>query len=158
MLNIKRASCADGPVVSQLLKEKYSFKDLPEANQAFSLECSNQHFRLAEENGQVVGLISWRTQGTIKHGVIELTRIAVSASMPNTAEVKEMLFDVMVAEADFYYKEQGGRLRKIFSLIHADNKAIKEFFLNKGMQQEAVLRNHYHLGTDELVFSLFFGS
>ena len=155
MMKIRKATCEDGPVVSQLLKERYSFNDVSEANEAYAMECSYQHFRLAEEQGRVVGLISWRPQGTLKHGVVELSRLAVSKTATDSEAVKELLFDVLVAETDFFYKQHGSRVRKIFSLIHADNQEVKDFYINKGMRQEAVLKNHFHLGTDELVFSLF---
>jgi hypothetical protein len=88
--------------------------------------------------------------------VAELTRITVSSDAADSVYIKEMLFDVMIAEADFFYKQHGSKLRKVFSMIHADNRQIKEFFIDKGMQQEAILRNHFHRGTDELIFSMFF--
>jgi hypothetical protein len=43
-------------------------------------------------------------------------------------------------------------------MFHADNEHLKRFFVNKGMQQEAVLRSHFHLGKDELVYSMFFAA
>ena len=155
MIKIRKAHCEDGPKISRLLKSKYSFKSIDEAQEVFDLEFSNQHYRIAYDNDKVVGLISWRTQGTIQHGVAELTRIAVSESVNDKVFVREMLFDVMIAEADYFYKQHGLKLRKVYSLIHSDNKKVREFFENKGMKQEAILRNHFHHGTDELVFSMF---
>lgn len=157
MITIRKAIRKDGQIISRLLKKKYSFKLLREAKQAFLNELKNgHHFRLAEDNGQVIGLISWRSQGALHHGVVELVRLAVVSDYAEPLQVKEELFNVMIAEADFYYRERGARLRKIFSMIHADSKHIRQFFIDKGMQQEAVLRNHYHSGKDELIFSLFF--
>jgi len=156
MIKIRKAYCEDGPKISQLLKSKYSFKSAVEAERIFNDEFLSQHFRIAHDNGEIVGLISWRTQGTTDHGVAELTRITVSNKVKDREFVKEMLFDVMIAEADYFYKQNGSKLRKVYSLIHADNRHVKEFFENKGMKQEAILRNHFHKGTDELVFSLFF--
>ena len=156
MITVRRASLKDGRAVSELLKQKYSFVSLKQARKTFAFEfVHNHHFRIAEIDGRIVGLVSWRPQGILKHGVVELTRIAIEIGVSNARQVKEALFDVMVAEADFYYKKQGYRLRKVFSLIHADDKVIKEFFIDKGMQQEAVLKNHFYRGKDELVFSLF---
>jgi len=157
MVKIHKAGCQDGQEISKLLKDKYSFSSVAEALETFNGECTYQHYRIAEEAEKIVGLISWRPQGIFKHGVVELSRIAVSPYVNDTLTVKELLFDVMVAEADYFYKQHGSKLRKIYSMIHADNREIKDFFINKGMLQEAVLRNHYHRGTDELVFSLFFG-
>jgi len=156
MIKIRKAYCEDGPNVSQLLKSKYSFKSVNEAKKTYKQECTSHHYRIAFDGSIIVGLISWRTQGTLEHGVAELTRITVSEEAKDPALVKEMLFDVMVAEADYYYKRRGSKLRKVFSMIHSDNRQVKEFFQNKGMQQEAILKHHFHKGQDELVFSLFF--
>ncbi len=156
MINVCKASRQDSEAVSKLLKERYNFISLKEANRTFKTECRNQHFRVAKDDGCVVGLISWRPQGTINHGVAELTRITVSLDAADPVLIKEMLFDVMIAEADFFYKQHSSKLRKVFSMIHADNRQVKEFFIDKGMQQEAILRNHFYRGTDELIFSMFF--
>ncbi|MFA5135098.1 MAG: hypothetical protein WC505_04945 [Patescibacteria group bacterium] len=156
MATIRRASRQDSQQVSDLLAKKFSFPSLAIAEKTFRNECAYQHYRIAEEHGRVVGLVSWKTEGLLSHGVAELCRLALDAAPADTEYVKEMLFDQVIAEADYFYKQRGFRLRKIFSMIHADNREIKEFFLNKGMQQEAILRNHYHNGTDELIFSLFF--
>ncbi|MBI5037802.1 MAG: GNAT family N-acetyltransferase [Candidatus Kerfeldbacteria bacterium] len=155
MISIRKANCDDGQTVSQLLHSRYSFSTEDEAAAVFTHECEYQHYRIAEVDGKPVGLISWRPQGTERHGVVELTRIAVAPDVEDRAFVKELLFDQMIAEADYYYKQHGKHLRKVFSMIHADNKDVKEFFQNKGMHQEAILRNHFHRGTDELVYSIF---
>ena len=156
MIRVRKATCEDGQAVSELLKSKYSFVSNDEAVSVFEYECLYQHYRIAQDDGKIVGLISWRTQGTEKHGVAELTRITVLPDVLNKDDVKEMLFDVMIAEADYYYKKNDSKLRKVFSMIHSDNRQVKDFFENKGMEQEAVLKNHFRAGQDELVFSLFF--
>ncbi|MFA5052133.1 MAG: hypothetical protein WC544_03690 [Patescibacteria group bacterium] len=156
MISVHRATLRDDRIVAGLLKQKYSFRTLQESAQTFRSEIRHHHhFRLAFLDGQPVGLISWRTQGSEYHGVAELVRLAVLSDVPDPRQVKEALFDVMLAEADSYYREHGTRLRKVFSMIHADNRHIREFFQDKGMRQEAVLKNHFHPGMDELVFSLF---
>lgn len=155
MVSVRRASCDDAKTVATLLHRKYNFSSVDEASDVFEYECQNQHYRIAEEDGRVVGLISWRPQGTMRHGVVELTRIAVLPDISDPVAVKEVLFDVMVAEADHYYKQHASRLRKIFSMIHADNRHVQDFFVDKGMSQEAVLRNHFRQGQDEHIYSLF---
>ncbi|MFH1206986.1 MAG: hypothetical protein V1668_00060 [Patescibacteria group bacterium] len=156
MITVYKAASKDSRMVARLMKQKYSFRTLAEAQEAFRKEMRRQHhFRVAWLDNQAVGLISWRMQGGVHHGVAELVRLAVSSSVPEPREVKEALFDVMLAEADSFYHEHGGRMRKVFSMIHADNRHIREFFQDKGMRQEAVLKNHFHPGVDELVYSLF---
>ncbi|MFA6098185.1 MAG: hypothetical protein WCV50_01910 [Patescibacteria group bacterium] len=156
MINFRKATCEDSPAVSRLLRSKYSFTTSDEAAATYNSECLAQHYRLAEREGKIIGLVSWRPQGIAKHGVAELTRIAVDSDEPDIKTVKEMLFDVTVAEADYYYKQHDSKLRKVFSMIHADNVQIRNFFVDKGMRQEAVLKDHFYSGKDELVFSLFF--
>ncbi|MFA6553087.1 MAG: hypothetical protein WCT27_01540 [Patescibacteria group bacterium] len=156
MITVHKAMLKDSRMVAKLMKQKYSFRKLGEAEETFRKEMGqHHHFRIAWLDAEAVGLISWRTQGGVHHGVAELVRLAVSSSVPEPREVKEALFDIMVAEADSFYREHGIRLRKVFSMIHADNRHIREFFQDKGMRQEAVLKNHFYPGMDELVFSLF---
>jgi N-acetylglutamate synthase-like GNAT family acetyltransferase len=156
MISIRKATLKDNQVISKLLVTKYSFTTLQEAGRSFRTEFQqHNHFRIAEDGGIIVGLLSWRAEGTAKHGVAELTRLAVLSDYAAPLAVKEALFDVMIAEADNYYRLHGSRLRKVFSMIHADSKHLRQFFLDKGMRQEAVLRSHFHQGIDELVFSMF---
>lgn len=156
MITVCKATSKDSRTVARLMKQKYSFATLTEANEAFRKEMrQHHHFRVARLDNQAVGLISWRTQGNVQHGVAELVRLAVLSSVPEPREVKEALFDVMLAEAESYYLKNGAHLRKVYSMIHADSRHIREFFQDKGMRQEAVLKNHFHPGIDELVFSLF---
>lgn len=155
MSNIRKASQQDEELISRLLKQKYSFQTLEEARDALIYEMTYNHFRVAEENGHIIGLISWRPQGTYRHGVAEVTRLAVLSGLPNPVEVKELLFDAMIAEADLFYRGHGSRLRKVFSIFHADNEHLKRFFANKGMEEEAVLRSHFRFGVDEVVYSMF---
>ncbi len=156
MVRVKKAALKDSGLVSSLLKQKYNFRTLADAERAFKKEIrQHHHVRVAWLEDHPVGLISWRAQGDVHHGVAELVRLAVLSSVPDPREIKESLFDVMLAEAESYYHEHGSRLRKVFSMIHADNRHIRDFFQDKGMRQEAVLKNHFYPGRDELVFSLF---
>lgn len=156
MIFIRKATLKDSRAISELFKLKYSFATLAEAGQTFRIEFQqHHHYRLALEDDRLVGLISWRPQGTLKHGVAELARLVVRSDTVDPVAIKESLFDVMIAEADNYYRAKNSRLRKVYSMIHSDSKHIRQFYLDKGMQQEAVLHNHFHPGMDELVFSLF---
>lgn len=155
MLTVRKAIVEDADRVADLLKAKYSFTTLEESKAAFAYERTYHHFRVAETDGRFLGLISWQPQGTVKHGVMEVTRFAVLKDVPNPTAIKEQLFDAAIAEAEFFYDTQGVKLRKVFSMIHADSKHLQDFFANKGMHQEAVLKDHYHFGKDELVFSMF---
>lgn len=155
MRTVRKATAEDADRVADLLKAKYSFATLGEAKAAFAYEKEYHHFRVAEEDGHLLGLISWQAQGTVKHGVMEVARFAVLKDAQNPTAIKEELFDAAIAEAEFFYETQGTKLRKVFSMIHADSKHLQAFFANKGMHQEAVLKDHYHYGKDELVFSMF---
>ncbi len=155
MLTVRKATVEDAQRVAELLKAKYSFASVEEARDAFAYEARYHHFRVAVEGEQIIGLISWRPQGTLAHGVAEVTRLAVLRHLPNPTEVKELLFDAAIAEAELHYQSHGSRLRKLFSMIHADNAHLQAFYESKGMHQEAILKDHFRLGQDELVFSMF---
>jgi N-acetylglutamate synthase-like GNAT family acetyltransferase len=157
MLTVRKATVDDADRIADVLKAKYSFTSTAEAKAAFAYERTHHHFRVADEDGRFLGLISWQPQGTVKHGVMEVTRFAVLKDAPNPTVVKEELFDASIAEAELFYESHGTRLRKVFSMIHAENKHLQAFFANKGMRQEAVLKDHFHFGQDELVFSMFLG-
>lgn len=156
MLTTRRPALADHEAIARLLLTKYHFATLEAARDAVEGEARHQHIRIVEEsNGEVIGIIAWRPQGAAYHGIIEVTRLAVRADQQNPVAIKEMLFDAAIAEADLYFHDREGKLRKVFSLIHSDNRHLKTFFAYKGMQQEAVLRSHFHMGVDELVYSMF---
>lgn len=157
MITIRKATLKDATLVSQLLMKKYRFRSVREARKTFKEEYKIQHYRIARQENCVAGLLSWQARGTSEHGVAELIRLAVDDRCEDPGYVKEMLFDQFIAEADFYFHERQTHLRKVYSLIHADNKQIREFFERKGMHQEARLKSHFRQDTDELVFSLFFG-
>jgi len=157
MIRIHKASLRDCREISELLQQKYYFSSLEEARSVFVHEYKHKHhLRVACVGNSIVGMVSWRPERIVQYGVVELTRIAVLKTLPNLGEVRESLFGVMIAEADFYYKKHNCHLRKVYSMIRADNNFLKEFFIDKGMQQEAVLKDHFHRGENELVFSLFF--
>ncbi len=155
MLTVRKATAEDAQRVAELLKAKYSFATVEEARDAFAYELRYHHFRVAVDDARIIGLISWRPQGMLKHGVAEVTRLAVLRDLPSPTQVKELLFDAAIAEAELHYRDHGARLRKLFSMIHADNKHLQAFFEAKGMHQEAILKDHFYLGQDELVFSMF---
>jgi hypothetical protein len=156
MLTTRRPTLADHEAIARLLLIKYHFSSIEAARDAVDGEARHQHIRIAEEaDGDILGIIAWRPQGAAYHGVIEVSRLAVLAEQTNPIEIKEILFDAAIAEADLYFRDRDSKLRKVFSLIHADNRHLKTFFAYKGMQQEAVLRSHYRMGVDELVYSMF---
>ena len=62
----------------------------------------------------------------------------------------------MMQDADRYFKKKNLKLRKVYVLIHSDNKKLRDFFKAKGFIQETVLKDHYYKGTDEHILSLFF--
>lgn len=155
MLTVRKATAEDADRIAEVLKAKYSFPNIAEAKAAFAYERMYHHFRVAMNDERIEGIISWRPQGTLAHGVAEVTRFAVMRSALDPVQVKELLFDAAIAEAELHYQQHGKRLRKIFSLIHSDNKRLQAFYANKGLHQEAILKDHYRIGQDELVFSMF---
>mgnify|MGYP001562628322 CR=1 len=156
MLTVRKATAEDTERIAEVLMAKYSFPNVAEAGGIFAYERAYHHFRVAMDDERMVGIISWRQQGTLAHGVAEVTRFAVLKDAIDPIQVKELLFDTAIVEAEIHYENHGSKLRKVFSLIHSDNKRLQTFYANKGLHQEAVLKDHFRLGQDELVFSRFF--
>ncbi len=156
MIQTRKASLKDGPVIIGLLSAFYNFSDPEEAWEVFHREMSlHYHFRVAEEEGEILGVMSWRMHGLPKHGIMKLKRIAVAREYPDREAVLEMLFDSTVADADYYYRQQESQLRKVYIVTPQQNSFVQSFMEEKGMTLEAVLRSHYYQGRDECMYSLF---
>ncbi len=92
--------------------------------------------------------------GTPKHGLCELDRIAVLPEERGKG-VGAMLFDALLKDAENFFLLNDSQLRKIFLFTHENNSTATDFYKKLGFTKEAVLKNHYYKGINEVVFSLF---
>ena len=91
---------------------------------------------IAEEDGKVLGLLSWQMRGLPKHQLVSIERIAVLQG-PKLQEIGENLFRKAMEEADRLFKSQDLKVRKAFCMIHKDKQNLKEFYESLGFIIEA---------------------
>ena len=115
----------------------------------------NHNYIVAEENGKIIGIVTWLMHGLPNHQLCELDRIAVLPEYRGIGVAKK-LFDAMVNDAKQFYKKNKSKLRKLYLLAHADNIRAHKFYEKLGFKHETTLKEHYYKDKDEYVYSMFF--
>jgi ribosomal protein S18 acetylase RimI-like enzyme len=155
-MKLRQAYPDDALKVARVLRESYNISSIEEGKQIFLDELAkNIRYIAAENNGIIMGLVSWFTHGLPKHGLVELDRIAVLPECRGKG-ISKTLFLMLVHEAECYYREHNSRLRKLFLMTHADNTRAQSFYQKMGMKHEATLPSHFYPEKDEFVMSVFF--
>ena len=153
---IRKAQSKDAKGIANVLAQSYNIIGIREGLQVFKDETKKlNHYIIAEENGKVIGIITWIMHGLPKHQLCELDRIAVLPLYRGKGVAKK-LFNAMVKEAEKFYKKKDSRLRKLYLLTHADNEIAQKFYEKLGFRREAILKGHYYREKDEIVYSMFF--
>ncbi len=155
-MEFRKATIADATGVAEVLKECYNIKSVDEGKKVFEDERVKGHnYIVAVVDGKIIGLTTWLTHGLFKHGLAELDRIAL---LPNYRGkgISKQLFDALVEEAKGKYVKNGGKLRKLYLLTHADNSRAQAFYSKMGFKHETTLKKHYYDDKDEFLFSVFF--
>jgi N-acetylglutamate synthase-like GNAT family acetyltransferase len=156
MVSIRKATLHDAESVIEVLSRYYNFENKDEALQIFHREYSlHYHFRVAVEGDEILGVVSWRMHGLPKHGIAKLKRIAVLPDSEQRSMVLEMLYDAALADMDYFYRDQGYALRKVYMMVPGNNQFLHAFVRDHGMHCEARLHSHYYEGRDEYMYSLF---
>jgi ribosomal protein S18 acetylase RimI-like enzyme len=155
-LSLRNAFKKDEKDIARILVESYNIDSFEEGIHVFRSEKEKGwNFLVAVTEGRVVGLLSWAMKGLPKHGLIELDRIAVAQDFRGKG-VAAKLFGFMEEKAKDFFSLKGSRLRKLFLFTHEDNTAAISFYKKMGMQVDAVLKDHYYKGKNELVMRKFF--
>ena len=155
-MKIRRATIKDAKGIANVLIQSYNIKDLKEGTSVFKQEIKKNHnYIVAEENGKIIGIITWLMHGLPKHQLCELDRIAVLPEYRGKGVAKK-LFGALVKDAKSFYKKNKSRLRKLYLLTHADNIRAHKFYEKLGFKHETTLKEHYYKGKDEYVYSMFF--
>ncbi|MBM4044271.1 MAG: GNAT family N-acetyltransferase [Planctomycetes bacterium] len=145
----------DAAQVGAVLHANYNIASVAEGGQAFLGELTRGYrFVVAVEAGRVCGIVSWAPHGLPKHGLAELDRIAVLPNCQGNG-IGRALFQKLLEDAQAHYAANGGKLRKLFLMTHANNLSAHAFYRKMGMAHEATLPSHYYASRDEFVFSLF---
>ncbi len=156
MVIYRKATKKDVEDVAIVLKEAYNIDSVEEGIWVFKHETKKHHnYIVAEEDGKVIGIVTWKMHGLPKHELFELDRIAVLPEFRGKGIAKE-LFSKLLEEANKEYKKHGFKSRKLFILTHEDNKRAQAFYEKMGCKHETTLKNHYYHGKDERIYSIFF--
>ncbi|MBW2975531.1 GNAT family N-acetyltransferase [Candidatus Woesearchaeota archaeon] len=155
-MKLRKAEEKDAAGIAAVLEECYNIDSVEEGIKVFKEEASKKHnYIVADIDGRIAGIVTWKMHGLPKHGLCELDRIAVLKEFRGRS-VGKALFNALIEKADSEYKSKGSRLRRLYILTHADNKVAQSFYVKMGCTHEATLKSHYYKGTDEFVFSRFF--
>jgi len=155
-LILRRAEKKDSKEIAVILEQGYSIESIEEGIQVFESEKSKGwNFIVAIVDEKVVGLVSWAMKGLPRHGLIELDRIAVLPEFRGK-DIARKLFDVLEENAKQFFELNKGKLRKLFLFTHEDNSRAISFYEKMGMQKDAVLKDHYYNGRNEIVMRKFF--
>jgi ribosomal protein S18 acetylase RimI-like enzyme len=155
-IKISKATSKDAKGVAKVLTESYNIKSEKEGIGVFKSETKKgNHYIVAKEGKEIIGIVTWLSHGLPKHGLCELDRIAVLSQWRGKG-VSKRLKDAMIDDAKRWYKKQGSVLRKLYLLTHEDNERARRFYEKMGFGHETTLKDHYYRGKGECVYSVFF--
>lgn len=155
-MNLRKATINDAKGIAKVLISFYNMDSLEEGKETFISErAKSHHYIVAEENGKIIGIVTWLMHGLPKHGLAELDRIVVLEEARGKGVAKQ-LFDALVKDVNKFLKKYNSKLRKLYLLTHADNEKSQKFYEKMGFKHETTLKQHYYKDKDEFVFSIFF--
>ena len=153
---LRKATYDDKDQVAKVLLDFYNMNDVDEAIQSFNNELDKDfHYIVAEEDGKIIGLVTWLMHGLPKHGLFELDRICILSEARGKG-VGKKLVDKLIDNASKWYDKEGEKIRKLYLLTHEDNKNAHSFYEKVGFSHETTLKDHYYKGQDERVYVMFF--
>lgn len=155
-MNIRKATLMDQEKVAELLLELLNVNNIVETKQTFLREINKgDKYIIIEENGKLLGLISWLMHGRHKHGLAELNHVVVTKESRGKG-VGKRLFEALVEEVKKEYEKNNSKLRKLFALTRGTNKEAHKFYENMGFKLETTLKEHFYKDKDEHIYSIFF--
>ena len=153
---LRVASYDDKEEIAKVLLDFYNMNDRDEAIKSFILELDKDfHYLVAEENGKIIGLVTWLMHGLPKHGLFELDRICILSDARGKGAGRKLV-DRLINDAREWYDKEGGNIRKLYLLTHEDNKNAHAFYEKVGFVHDTTLKDHYYKNQDERVYVMFF--
>jgi len=153
---LREASYDDKEQIAKVLLDFYNMNDHDEAIKSFTAELEKDfHYLVAEQDGKIIGLVTWLMHGLPKHGLFELDRICI-LSDARAKGVGRKLVDRLILDARKWYDKEGESIRKLYLLTHEDNKNAHVFYEKVGFVHDATLKDHYYKNQDERVYVMFF--
>jgi len=155
-ISIRKAIIEDKSEIASVLLDFYNMDNQDEGKATFISEFEKDfHYILALEDNKIIGLVTWISHGLPKHGLFELDRICLLSESRGKG-VGKLLVESLVDDARKWYSNLGGKIRKLYLLTHEDNKGAHGFYEKVGFEHETTLKDHYYLGKDERVYTIFF--
>jgi len=155
-LVIRSAEMNDAESISKVLLDFYNMNNEKEARNVFLSEIEKDYqYLVAENNGKIIGLVTWLTHGLLKHGLFELDRICLLKDSRGMGLGKQLV-DALISDARKFYVLQNQNIRKLYLLTHEENKNAQKFYEKVGFKYETTLKDHYYKQKNELVYSIFF--
>lgn len=153
---LREATYDDKDQIAKVLLDFYNMNDVDEAIQSFNNELDKDfHYIVAEEDGKIIGLVTWLMHGLPKHGLFELDRICILSEARGKG-VGRKLVDKLIDNASKWYDNESEKIRKLYLLTHEDNKNAHSFYEKVGFSHETTLKDHYYKDQDERVYVMFF--
>ena len=153
---LREASYDDKEQIAEVLLDFYNMNDHDEAIKSFTTELEKDfHYLVAEEDGKIIGLVTWLMHGLPKHGLFELDRICILSDARGKG-VGRKLVDKLIMDAKKWYDKEGESIRKLYLLTHEDNKNAHVFYEKVGFVHDATLKDHYYKNQNERVYVIFF--
>jgi len=153
---LREAAYDDKEQIAEVLLDFYNMNDHDEAIKSFTKELEKDfHYLVAEEDGKIIGLVTWLMHGLPKHGLFELDRICILSDARGKG-VGRKLVDKLILDARKWYDKEGESIRKLYLLTHEDNKNAHIFYEKVGFVHDATLKDHYYKNQDERVYVMFF--
>ena len=155
-MKYRKATLKDAKGIANVLIKSYNIKSEKEAINIYKTELRKLHnYLVADDNGKIIGIVTWLIHGLPRHQLAELDRIAVLPEYMGKG-VAQNLFKTLIKDSKTFYKKNNTNLRKLYLLTHADNKRAHKFYEKIGFKHETTLKQHYYKNRDEYVFSIFF--
>lgn len=105
---------------------------------------------VAEDQGQIIGYISWYLKGGFDSGVCELEQVGVHYSQQGQGVGTQLIKESFKAFKELVKSESGVEIRVVEVTTSTENKAQKLYQKALGAEVEATVKNLFH-GNDEVI-------
>jgi ribosomal protein S18 acetylase RimI-like enzyme len=155
-MTYRQAIAEDELGIARVFLSFRNMKTQEEALESFRAEFDAGHlFLIALDEDKIVGLISATIHSRPAVGLAELDHLAVLPQYQNQGIARKLMSEMLLS-LENYYQEHNSYLRKLFLLTHASNVDAQKFYEKLGFTKEAILKDHFYNGIDEVVYSQFF--
>src|SRR3989338_9100186 len=114
----RKATAEDAKGIANVLRASYNISDEQEGLSVFESEAGKgHHYLVAEEDGKIVGIVTWVPHGLPKHMLAELDRIAVLPEFKGKG-VAEKLKDALIEDCRSWFRRSEEHTSELQSQFH----------------------------------------